>query len=51
MIKIRATLEENVSNPPLSSEKDEDELKLMSYTDALTVALKMLKDLASEDDN
>lgn len=50
MIKIRGTLEENASNPPLSSEKD-DELKLMSYTDALTAALKMLEDLASEDDN
>ena len=50
MIKIRGILEEEVSKPPLDSEKDGDELKITNYSDALTVALKMLEDLASGDD-
>ena len=51
MIKIRGTLEEGDSRPPPSSEKNDEELKPNNYSDALTVALKVLEDLGSEADN
>lgn len=51
MIKIRGILEEGDSQPPPSSEKNDEEPKLNNYSDALNVALKVLEDLGSEADN